>query len=103
MYFKAGLQKRQQKLIICVRSDGLPLGDRRKYLGGVRQASGPYFCPMCRKEDDLAHFVGKCSELIDLRKELFGVEVWERDDNKFISKERYGSYKETGEVPDDGY
>jgi hypothetical protein len=35
---------------------------------------------MCGKEEDLVHFVGKCSELIDLRKELFGVEAWERDE-----------------------
>jgi hypothetical protein len=35
---------------------------------------------MFGKEEDLVHFEGKCSEIIDLRKELFGVEVWERDE-----------------------
>ena len=97
LYFKAGLQKRQQKLIICVRSDGLPLGERRKYLGGVRQASGPYFCPMCGKEEDLVHFVGKCSELIDLRKELFGVEAWERDEIiNLLARKDMGGIKRFG-------
>jgi hypothetical protein len=97
LYFKAGLQKRQLKFIICVRSDGLQVGERRKYLVGVRQVSGPYFCPMCGKEEDLVHFVWKCSELIDLRKELFGVEVRGRDETiNLLARKYMGGIKRFG-------
>ena len=84
VYFKFGLSREYLKNLFLLRGDSLDFGIRRKYLGKFRQGTGPYFCTMCgRGNENLVHFVSKCEELSELRKECFGrvlgSECWLKD------------------------
>ena len=47
LFFKVGLNKNNIKLLIEMKADSLPLGQRRKFIGREKSKAGPYFCPMC--------------------------------------------------------
>ena len=47
LFFKVGLNKKKIKLLIEMRADSLPPGQRRKFPGEKGHRLVPYFCPMC--------------------------------------------------------
>ena len=73
LFFKVGLNKNEIKLLIEMRADSLPLGQRRKFIGREKSKAGPYFCPMCGGLDEsVYHLMCECEELSDWRLEVFG-------------------------------
>ena len=73
LFFKVGLNSNEIKLLIEMRADILPLGQRRKFIGREWSKTVPQFYPMCGSLDEsVYYFMCECEEFSDWRLEVFG-------------------------------
>ena len=70
---QGGFEIIEIKLLIEMRADTLPLGQRRKFIGRKKSKAGSYFYPICGSLDENVYqLIHEWEELSDWRLEVFG-------------------------------